>query len=157
LGRDFRPVDDARLEAEVVAPGGARTRLVLEAAPSQPGGYEAVYRPQGPGVHRVHLRATAADGRPLGEAATGRVMDLDADEHRSIQPNLAALETLARQTGGQVTSLEGLLPLVQRLRAAPAPISQLEHRPLWDSWLVWLAVLACFAGEWALRRRRGLA
>ena len=73
-----------------------------------------------------------------------------------MRPNLALLEALARQTGGAVDPAVRAGAFVRRLRDRPAPVSDLETRPLWHSWLVLLAALACFAGEWALRRREGL-
>jgi uncharacterized membrane protein len=157
LGPDFRPVDDARVEADVIAPDGGRTHVVLAPSGRAPGGYESSYRPQGGGVYRVELRATSTDGRSLGEAGAGRALDLDADEHRSIRPDRASLEALAHKTGGVLTAATDLEALANRLRAQPAPVSDLVRRPLWSSWLVWLSALACLAGAWALRRRGGLA
>ena len=157
-GRDFRPVDSSEVTVEIdaVAPDGTRTRLQTEPASAEPGGWGAQFRPQTPGIHRVQVRASARDGRPLGEAEAGRALDLDADEHRSIRPNLALLEDLARQTGGAVIEPAALDNLLQRLRDRPAPVSDLHLRPLWHSWAVLLLALACLAAEWTLRRRRGL-
>ena len=155
-GRDFRPADGARVHLEAIAPDGSRLALQAQPAPNQNGVYQAVYRPQGSGVFRLQASATAPDGQPLGEASAGRALDREADEHRSVRPNLALLESLARQTGGAVIRQSELEGFVRRLRDRPAPVSDLDTRPLWHSWLVLLAALACFAGEWALRRRRGL-
>jgi hypothetical protein len=155
-GRDFKPADGARVQLEAIAPDGSRLTLPAQPAPNQNGVYQAVYRPRGSGVYQVHASATAPDGTPLGDGSAGRALDREADEHRSVRPNLALLETLARQTGGAVIRQSELEGFVRRLRDRPAPVSDLDTRPLWHSWLVLLAALTCFAGEWALRRRQGL-
>jgi uncharacterized membrane protein len=163
-GRDFRPADAATVALEAIAPDGTRTPLVAEPAAgagddgAAAGSFEAAYRPRAAGLHRVHARVTAPDGRSLGDAEAGRAIDLAADEHRSVRPNLALLEGLARATGGAVVGdgAGDLDAFVRRLRDRPAPISDLETRPLWHSWMVLALALGCFAGEWALRRRRGL-
>ena len=155
-GRDFRPADGAQVELEALGPDGTRVPLSAQPAAGEAGAFEALYRPQGAGVHWISARASSPDGHSLGQAQAGRALDLDADEHRSVRPNLALLETLARQTGGAVVPADELSQFVERLRDRPAPVSDLDTRPLWHSWVVLLLGLACFASEWALRRRRGL-
>jgi hypothetical protein len=155
-GRDFRPAEGATVQVEAQSPTGERQQLAVEPGDVEPGVHEATYRPTGTGLHRLTARVTGSDGQKLGEAEAGLPVDLLADEHRSVRPNLALLETLARGTGGALVAASDLPAFTRALRDRPAPVSDLETRPLWHSWLVLLAALGCFAGEWALRRTRGL-
>jgi hypothetical protein len=155
-GPDFQPVDAALVSIEAVAPDGAVTPLQVTPSSAEPGSFEAELRPQAPGVYRVNARARTADGRDLGAAEAGRVLDLDADEQRSVRPNRPLLEQLAQRTGGAVVELAALDDFVDRLRDRPAPVSELETRPLWHSSWVLLAVLGGLLAQWALWRRRGL-
>jgi hypothetical protein len=131
--------------------------LQVAAAAAEPGVYEATMPTQLPGIYRVKVQARTAEGRALGDADAGRVLDFDADEHRSIRPNRALLEQIARKTGGHLVDVTALEAFVDQLRDRPAPVSTLETRPLWHSTWVLLAALGCFIAEWTLRRRRGLA
>ncbi|HEY0706831.1 MAG TPA: hypothetical protein VGG33_08545 [Polyangia bacterium] len=155
-GRDFRPAADATVEIDAIYPDGRRVRLSSEPG-TDPGTFDAVVRPEGPGVYRVAVRATASDGQLLGEAEAGRAIDLDADEHRAVRPDRAFLAEIARASGGAVVAANELDQWAERLRDRPAPVSDIHVRPLWHSWLVLLIALGCLAAEWTLRRRRGLA
>lgn len=68
----------------------------------------------------------------------------------------AALERIARASGGRVLSLE-------QMRELPPLLAAASHEPrwmtlaLWDSMYLFVFVVACFSAEWALRKRLGLA
>jgi uncharacterized membrane protein len=153
---DFQPADGAQVEMNAVAPDGSTAPLQVMPSASEPGVYEATVRVQTPGIYQVKVRARSSDGRPLGDAEAGRVLDLDADEHRSVRPNRALLERIAQSTGGAVVAIDQLDAFVDQLRDRPAPISDLDTRPLWHSPWVLLAAFVAFIAEWTLRRRRGL-
>jgi hypothetical protein len=67
------------------------------------------------------------------------------------------MESIAHKTGGQTVALADLEAFARDLPRRGAPITDPRTRPLWHGWAVLLAALACFAAEWTLRRRRGLA
>ena len=68
----------------------------------------------------------------------------------------AALDRIAKASGGRVLSLE-------QMRELPSLIAAVKHEPrlvtlaLWDSMYLFIFVAACFTAEWALRKRLGLA
>jgi uncharacterized membrane protein len=152
----FRPSDEVQVSLLVTAPDGEKTTLAATPA-GEAGAYEATYLPRASGGYRAHARVTERDGRPGGEADTGWALDLDAEEHRSIRANPALLQSIAARTGGQMVALGDLEAFARDLPRRGAPIAEPRTRPLWHGWPVFLAALACFAAEWALRRRRGLA
>jgi hypothetical protein len=155
--RAFRPAEEAGVALEVTAPDGEVARFAATPAASEAGTYEASFLPRKTGGYRVRARVTERDGSPLGEAESGWALDLEADEHRSIRANPALLETIARQTGGQMVRMDELKAFARELPRRSAPIAEPRSRPLWHNWPVLLAAIACLAGEWAIRRRRGLA
>jgi hypothetical protein len=152
----FRAAEEATVNVEVTAPDGSKSTLAAMPG-SETGLYEAEYLPRTPGGYRVKARVSAADGTAAGQAETGWVLDLDADEHRSIRANVALMQEIARKTGGQVVGLDGLEAFARDLPRRGAPVVEPRTRPLWNGWAVLLAALGCFAAEWTLRRRRGLA
>jgi uncharacterized membrane protein len=154
--RAFRPADEVLVALEVIAPDGEKTTMV--ATPEgEAGVFESSYQPRTSGGYRAHVRVTDRDGNPGGEAETGWALDLDAEEHRSIRANPALLQSIARKTGGQMVALADLEAFARDLPRRGAPIVEPRTRALWHGWSVFLAAVACFVAEWALRRRRGLA
>ena len=101
-----------------------------------------------------------AEGVRLGEAEAGWAVDLEAREFRSIRTNKALLERIARQTSGQLIELDELDDFAASLPARNVPITSAWVKPLWDLPGVlpgvFALVLMCFAGEWALRRWKGM-
>jgi uncharacterized membrane protein len=155
--RAFRPAEEVSVALEVTGPDGEKARFAATPAASEAGVYEATYLPRKAGGYRVHAQVTERDGSSAGQAETGWALDLEADEHRSIRANPALLETIARKTGGQMVALDQLEAFARDLPRRGAPIAEPRSRPLWHNWPVLLAALGCFAAEWTLRRRRGLA
>ena len=107
-------------------------------------------------AYLADVEVTDRTGKVLGHAQAGWVHDPAAEEFRSLTPNLALLEELARRTGGEVVPWSGLASLAAKLGRAPAPISEDFSQPLWQQGWVFLAVLACFLSEWGWRRWKGL-
>lgn len=88
--------------------------------------------------------------------ATAKVKILpDLHEFLQPRPRPEVLERLAQAAGGKV--LHGADELANLLRGLPVipGESHVSRQPLWDSPLVWLAVLGLLAVEWSLRRRAG--
>ena len=103
---------------------------------------------------------TDADGLELGNAETGWAVDMEALEFRSIRTNRPLLEKIARQTGGRVVELNALDSFARSLPSRNAPVMDTWIRPLWDLQgilpAVFICILICFVGEWALRRWKGM-
>jgi hypothetical protein len=160
----FQPVDDAVVSLEVepvllagaTAPPGPPLRLAAEPAAAEPGLHEATYVPRQTGGFRAVATVRGADGADLGRAETGWSSDLAAEEFRSLQPNVALLEELARRTGGRVVAADELDGFVRRLPELRAPVMETWSQPAWHSPLFFAFALACLLAEWGLRRWKGL-
>ena len=79
------------------------------------------------------------------------------DEDLAIRPDMETMERLATRSGGRTLTPGGLDAFVAGLENLPLPVSETRAEPLWHSpwWLA--AALACFLGEWSLRRWKRLA
>jgi hypothetical protein len=154
----FQPQENAAvtLKVQPVA-GAAPVTLHAEASAEEPGLYEASYVPRESGGYRVDASVAGETGAALGTAAAGWTTDLAAEEFRSLAPNRALMEKVARQTGGEVLTPDRLDSFAHELPARRAPVVENWTQPLWHTPYMLLFALACFVGEWGLRRWKGLA
>jgi hypothetical protein len=130
--------------------------LTGEASSTDPGTYEATFVARQTGAYFVQAVATQSDGKIVGTAAAGWASDPAAEEFRSLKPNHALLESLARRTGGEVVTMDRLNSLVRSLPDRRAPITETMSSPVWQKPVVFLVALCCFVAEWGIRRWRGL-
>ena len=166
---EYKPLDGATVQLTVrpvrlfqagEEEGGATPTNVLhltaEASPSQAGTYEADYVARDSGAYAVEAVVTQGNGEVVGRAASGWASDPAAEEFRSLKPNRALLEALAKRTGGEVINMDRLKDFVGKLPQRRAPITETWSEPLWQKPLVFLCVLGCFVAEWGIRRWKGL-
>ena len=153
---EYLPLENASLQIEVTDPDGNTSTLRAEAG-QKPGDYRATHVPRTPGAYRAVIRADGPDGAPVGQRATGWIVQPLADEFQRLQPNRDLVTRIADQTGGEVLKLDGLDRFVRSLESREMPITEPWVRPLWyNPWTFTLAIL-CLCGEWGLRRWKGLA
>jgi uncharacterized membrane protein len=175
----FQPLDNAAVTLTVQSvgqPSGVSTNLpgasaaraavsgkasaihiTAEAALSEPGLSQATFVPREPGGYFAEAAVTNAAGAEVGRGAAGWTTDLAAEEFRSLRPNRALLEAIAKKTGGELVSVNKLDDFARGLLSRKAPIMESWTSPLWHRSLVFLFALACFIAEWGLRRWKGLA
>lgn len=159
--KNFQPLDNASVTLQVRPAGAAGAtnviRLTAEAAPSQAGVYEATYVPRETGGYHVEAVVVDQNGMEAGRTEAGWSSDPASDEFRSLKPNRALLETIAKGTGGEIVAASQLDAFAKSLPNRKAPITETWTSPLWHQAGVFLIALACFVAEWGLRRKRGLA
>lgn len=160
----FQPVDDASVTVDIEpivfegTGGASSTGIKLEAEPalSEPGLYQVTYVPRQTGGYRAVATVKNHSGADLGRAETGWSTDLAAEEFRSLVPNVALLEDIARRTGGQVVAAAELDSFVRRLPELRAPVMETWSYPAWHTPLMFAFALACLIAEWGLRRWKGM-
>ncbi|HKQ40072.1 MAG TPA: glutamine amidotransferase, partial [Verrucomicrobiae bacterium] len=154
----FQPLDNANVIVSVseVAKPGPPIRLTAEASLQEPGVYQASFVSRQPGAYHANAFVTNAVGGWVGSDEAGWVSDLAEEEFRSLKPNRAALESLARKTGGELITLEKIEKLIEALPRKKAPITESWTAPLWHKPAVFLFALVCFISEWGVRRWKGL-
>lgn len=132
-------------------------RLNAEAALNEAGLYQATYVPRETGGYQAEAVVTDASGLEVGRAVTGWTSDPAADEFRTLKPNRALLEALARKSGGEIIAADKLEEFARTLPSRKVPITESWSFPLWHQAAVFLFALLCFIAEWGLRRMKGLA
>ena len=134
----------------------SKTEVFAEPSLEDAGLFEATYYPSGSGGYRARAIVRDGEGKLLGEKQTGWALNPAAEEFQSLVPDRELLETLASKTGGRVLTLDEVIPFVASLDSLEAPVSETWTRPLWHAPWVFVLALACFAGEWGLRRWKGV-
>lgn len=160
----FQPVDDAAVMVDIEpvvfegTGGAAATSIKLEAEPAltEPGLYQITYLPRQTGGYRAVASVKNHAGAELGRAETGWSTDLAAEEFRSLVPNHALLEDIARKTGGQIVAAAELDGFVRRLPELRAPVMETWSYPAWHTPVLFAFALACLLAEWGLRRWKGM-
>ncbi len=153
---EYKPLDNATVQL-TIQPGSAHDLvLAADASASQPGAYQADYIATEPGACTVEAVAAQPDGKIIGRATAGWASDPAAAEFRALKPNRPYLEELARRTGGEVLTPDGLRDFVRRLPQRQAPIMEPWNKPLWQQPAVFLFAIGCFVAEWGIRRWKGL-
>lgn len=154
-----RPVEDADIEVRVRRIGDPESSAIIirpEAA-GEPGSYSVVHSSPASGALVAEVRATGAGSLALGTASVGWVQDNSDVEFCTAAPDRAAMENLAKLTGGEVIRIEDLPDLPRKLKKTPNLVMESRVRPLWHtSWFFGFALL-CLCGEWLLKRRNGAA
>jgi hypothetical protein len=160
----FQPVDDAAVSVEVEpvvfegtsGAAGAPIKLEAEPALTEPGLYQVTYVPRQTGGYRATATVKNNVGADLGRSEAGWSTDLAAEEFRSLIPNTALLEELARKTGGQVIAAEELEKFAKKLPDLKAPVMETWSYPAWHTPLMFAFALGCLCAEWGLRRWKGM-
>jgi uncharacterized membrane protein len=159
--KSFQPLDNASVQLTVTeVPGGGvkptnTVRITAEAS-TEPGVYETTFVARKAGAYRVDAVISDANGAEAGRASAGWTSDPAADEFRSLRPDRALLESLAKKTGGEVLKPNDLASFAKSLPNRKAPITETASIPLWHTPAMFLFALACFVAEWGVRRWKGL-
>jgi len=152
----FIDVNDAAVTATVTAPSGRVSEVPLEWTLTEDGVYTGKFIAEEAGVYG--LGADARRGRdtvramPAAMLADDQGADVEQAELRS-----PLLRRLAERTGGRYYPLAGAGQLAEDVLFTESGVTVREARDLWDMPAVFLLLAALLAGEWALRRSRGLA
>lgn len=157
-GADFEARENADVKFTVTGPEGKTFELVGEPSDTDPGTFEATVVAAEAGAWRTSVTATLSDDgdtEPL-VASTGWASQPDQKEFRSVEVDHKFLENVANITGGRTVALSELDRFVDSLPESSAPLVEVWSWPIWHSWWLFLAAVACLVTDWLLRRRRGL-
>jgi len=162
--KKFEPVENGTVNLKITPMGvgldqtnQARTvHLQAEPSESEPGEYTASFLPRQSGGYKVEAQVKDGSGNVIGSSETGWSSDDSADEFRSLTPNKALAEKIAKRTGGEVVTARQLDKLVASLGTRKAPVVESWSFPVWHRAGVLLGALFLFAAEWGVRRWKGL-
>ncbi len=153
---EFQPQDNAAVNVTLRLPDGATVTQPAEPSLAEAGLYETTFASRFAGRYRVGVEVADGEGKPLGKSETGWVADPAAEEFQRVAPHRELLESIAKQTGGEVVSADNLEAFVSSLPTRQAPLTEAYTTPLWHQSWVLMLIVGCLCAEWGLRRYRGL-
>ncbi|MGE5487922.1 MAG: hypothetical protein ACM3ZB_08910 [bacterium] len=150
----FRPAPDARVEARILAPGGAASTVELAPNSEEPGVYTAEWNAAAPGSYVAEVVAWRGEEELGRDAVTVLREDGVAENFRTAQ-NRPLLETLAAETGGGYYRPSEASKLARDIEFSEAGVTVREARDIWNVPAMLILALMVRSAEWLLRRRWG--
>jgi len=154
--KEFAPLDNASVKVTIQTPDKRSLEIAGEMSNQAAGEYRASFAPKLAGTYRASVAVTAADGSEVGSRNTGWSVEPETEEFSKLTGNRALLERIASDSGGEVISPDRLDQFVHSLPNRKIPIVEQWTYPVWHQWGVALLALSCLAGEWGLRRWKGM-
>jgi hypothetical protein len=112
--------------------------------------------PAGAGVHDLVLQSVSRGDTVTSAHAFVRVAE-PTEEYFGSVLRTSLLRQVASETGGGYYDAASALDVARDIVYSPSGSTVIRKNDLWDMPLIFLVLLAALGGEWALRRRRGLA
>jgi uncharacterized membrane protein len=148
--QEFTPLPVTGVSATSISPGGQTAALELQQS-GVPGELTGVVKSAQPGVHQ--LVVSLPDGSE--ERRFVRVGGGDQEYQQPLQ-NVALLQRLAADSGGQYWTPQQVSGLPDAIQVASAGVRERELLPLWNLPLWLLLLMLLKLTDWLLRRRWGL-
>ncbi len=151
----YMEVNDGKVVATILSPGGDSLTVPLDWAVDQDGRYEASFTTSEPGLYEVSVQAIrGAD--TLGTALTHVHAAPSGDEYFDASMRGTTLRRIAEQTGGLFYTPDNVGSLPEDISLTGAGVTLTEERDLWDMPILLILLLSLMAGEWGYRRMRSL-
>lgn len=153
----YEPVDQAMVQVRIAQ--ATTNELTLTALPDddERGVYTVSYMPTENGHYEAEVLIKNDEGIESGTTRAGWSVNRTIQEFASLTPNRSALEELAGQTEGMVFAPDTLKELKNILDKREMPVMETWSQTAWHTPLLFCLALACFIGEWFIRRRNQLA
>jgi uncharacterized membrane protein len=152
----FLRENGAVVSGTIVGPGGAVSEMSFDWAVDRDGEYTASFVPAGAGVHDLVLQSVSRGDTVTSAHAFVRVAE-PTEEYFGSELRTSLLRQVASETGGGYYDAASALDVARDIVYSPSGSTVIRKNDLWDMPLIFLVLLAALGGEWALRRRRGLA
>ncbi len=154
--RAYFPDSTAEVMVEITDPEGKVFELRAALSSQNPGVYVTDYTAVNEGFYSAKAVVNDEKKEALGEALTGWTVNSGLEEFQNLSGNEALLDKLASASGGEVIEQSALAAFVEKLKDKPLPVMETKTSPLWHLPVFFLLALLCFAGEWGLKRWKGL-
>lgn len=151
----YDPQDDAAVLLTVKDLDGTTRSLTAEPSLDEPGLFTAEHLSEESQGYRIEAKVIDGAGQEIGTGEVARSLNPEAAEFNRLGPEKDLLERLAKATGGKLLTIADLSRLPGLLDELDLPVVEVKQRPLWHTPWLFLLALACFLGEWGLRRRKG--
>lgn len=154
----YVPVEEASVAVKITAPGGQVVTLNAGAELAAGGAkYAARYQATQEGLYSVEILAYHRAGQFLGKAETAFFVEPSQAELANADLQAALLQRLAEITGGRYFPLDQSQDLPDAITVARSSFAKLTEHDIWDAPIFFLLIVALLAGEWFIRRARGLS
>lgn len=152
----FREVNRARVTAAIEMPSGEEVHVPLDWSVERDGEFVGTFVAGERGLYRVEVDAQS-EGEQLGVATSRFAVDELNEELFGAARRDAVLKRIASETGGRRYELDEADRLVEDLSVSRGGTTVREARDLWDMPVLFLLLVVLLGGEWAVRRRLGMA
>ncbi len=152
----FQEVNRAQVMAVIEQPSGEEVEVPLDWSVERDGEFVGTFVAGERGLYRVEVDARS-EGRSLGVAASRFAVDELNEELFGAARRDSVLRRIASETGGRRVELGQADRLVEDLSVSREGTLMREARDLWDMPILFLLLVALLGGEWAVRRRLGMA
>jgi uncharacterized membrane protein len=157
----FININDATVSAHVISPSGRAVDVPLkQTVEGGFEGYAAAFHSEEDGLYRVEVTAKRAGSKPsppLEPAQTSFVVGPLNREARDAAQNRELLKRIASETGGGYYTADQVDKLMNDITHTENASSIRVPYDLWDMPINFLLVVGLAAGEWFIRKRKGLA
>jgi hypothetical protein len=156
----FLKVRDASVSAHVTSPSGQAFDVAMKQ--TLEGGFEGYvcdFHPQEDGLYRIDVNAKRNGNQsgPLAPAQTSFIVGALNRESRNAAQNLELLKRIAAETGGGYYTASQVNNLMDDITHTEGAGSIRVSYDLWDMPINFLLIIGLAAGEWFVRKRKGLA
>jgi uncharacterized membrane protein len=152
----FIGVNDAAVTARVTEPGGRTTEMPLAFAVDRDGEYRASFTVANDGLFDIAVEATRGKDPPQRARAFVRAAP-DDREYFDAAMRPTFLARIAEDTGGRFYTPSTVSTLAEDITYLGRGVTVVQEKDLWDMPALLLLLVGLVGGEWALRRRWGLA
>jgi uncharacterized membrane protein len=156
----FIKISDAAVSAHITTPSGRGVDVPLKQT-IEGGfeGYASSFHPEEDGLYRVEVTARRAGSKSatLAPAQTSFIVGPLNREARNAAQNRELLKRIASETGGGYYAAAQTDKLLDDLIHSESASSERVPYDLWDMPINFLLVVGLAAGEWFIRKRKGLA
>ena len=154
---EYKPQLNADVSLTVTSPSGQEIQLTTEQDTQRAGRYNTTFVSRESGAYRVTAEVKTPEGNLIEKRESGWVSEPAAGEFLTLVPNRAALVDLAARTGGQVIAMEDLDAFADSFENRKVPIEEIQTRPWWHRWSIFVVAICLLVVEWGYRRLAGLA
>ena len=146
----------AQVVAAIEQPSGEEVEVPLDWSVERDGEFVGTFTASESGLYRVEVDART-EGQLLGVATSRFAVDELSEELFGAARRDSVLKRIASETGGRQVELGQADRLVEDLSVSREGTLVREARDLWDMPILFLVLVALLGGEWAVRRRLGMA
>lgn len=151
-------IGNASVIARITTPSGRAVDVVMSAsADAGFEGYAAQFVADEEGIHQVEVTASSSKQAGLAPAKASFVVGQLNREAREAAQNVELLKRIAAETGGGYYTAAQAADLIDDITHSEGPGTVRETKDLWDMPINFILIIGFAAGEWFIRKRKGLA